>query len=541
MRIALAGFQGPLFHATKTALDKKGHTTDPANAECLIFFPGSLSDLHESIKRGGFQRLVLRSHAYAYGSNTKNPGLMTEERVSLLPPDVPERKWLQLEECASQVPRWAAIRFTNVVHPDEGDLLVRQLAARLASPLAGHDPNVQFISLEDAAYALVLAAESKATGIFNAAGNGTIPLKKAFRAAGTTRLPIPKPLFHLAGNQSIDQLQYNWTVSGERAARELGFRPESSTVATLQQFLRQKSRSQPGLLRAHYDDYGLDVDYIQAWSGWFKFLRKFYWRMEAEGLENIPASGRSLFISNHRGFMPLDAVMHLYLILSSRQRITRFLIIHSLLKLPFLCNFLTKLGGVIASQENVRRLLDAENLVGVFPEGIRGAFTPYRNWHQLRDFAKSAFARMAVENQAPIIPAVVVGHAEIFPILGRIDWSYLTREYGWPYLPIAPMFPLAPVPIPSKWHVRVLDAVPLRGLKPSDAGNAKLMKEFSRYVQNIMQRNIEDMRAKRRHIFWGKVLDGTAPPVQPFTTNSPDQMRSAMPDLRIILRSAHGI
>lgn len=127
---------------------------------------------------------------------------------------------------------------------------------------------------------------------------------------------------------------------------------------------------------------------------------------------------------------------------------------------------------------------------------------------------------MAVENQAPIIPAVVVGHAEIFPILGRIDWSYLTREYGWPYLPIAPMFPLAPVPIPSKWHVRVLAPVPVRGLKPSDAGNAKLMKEFSRYVQNIMQRNIEDMRAKRRHIFWGKVLDGTAPPVQPFTTNS---------------------
>jgi 1-acyl-sn-glycerol-3-phosphate acyltransferase len=265
-------------------------------------------------------------------------------------------------------------------------------------------------------------------------------------------------------------------------------------------------------LRNAYDDYGLDLDYIRAWSWWFAFLRNVYWRIDFEGMENVPEDGPALYTSNHRGFMPLDAVMHLSLVLTHRKRTIRFLIIPSLLKFPFLCNFLTKLGGVIACQENAARLFAEGNVVGIFPEGIRGAFTPYKQWFQLRDFSKSAFARIAIENQVPIIPTAVVGHAEIFPILARINSSYVTREFGWPYLPIAPMFPLAPIPIPSKWHMRILPPVPLAGLKPADAENVRLVRDFSRYIQDIVQTNIDDMRRKRTSIFWGKVLDGNAPP-----------------------------
>jgi 1-acyl-sn-glycerol-3-phosphate acyltransferase len=139
-----------------------------------------------------------------------------------------------------------------------------------------------------------------------------------------------------------------------------------------------------------------------------------------------------------------------------------------------MCNFLTKLGGVVASQENATRLFESGNLVGIFPEGIRGTFTPYKRTHQLRDFSKSEFARIAIQNQTPVIPVAVVGHADIFPIIGRIDSEYIRKEVGWPYLPIAPLFPLAPVPLPSKWHMRVLPAIPTAGLKPADADNARL-------------------------------------------------------------------
>jgi len=38
-------------------------------------------------------------------------------------------------------------------------------------------------------------------------------------------------------------------------------------------------------------------------------------------MENIPQTGAAMFVSNHRGFMPLDAVMHLSLIFTHRGRI----------------------------------------------------------------------------------------------------------------------------------------------------------------------------------------------------------------------------
>src|SRR5579859_608372 len=519
MRFSIRGFQGPLARATREQLLQRGHQQVESGVECLIYFPGETAELAALMAEGGFRRIVLRSHAYAYGSSAKNPGMITEERVSLLPAGAPAQQWLRAEELAARQPNWAAVRLATVLAAEEGDPLVRKLAAQSATVLAGHDPNTQFLSLEDAASALVATAESDRTGIFNVAGDGVIPLKKALHAAGTTRIPMPKPLLRLANStDDPDQLEYNWTVSGARAAQELGFRPQLSTVQALAGFLKAKPGSNTGALAPQYDEWGMDPDYIQAWGWWFAFLRKVYWRVDFEGMENIPSTGRALYVASHRGFMPLDGVIHLSLILTQRRRTVRFLIIPSLLRIPFLCNFLTKVGGVVASQQNAARLFEDENLVGMFPEGIRGAFTPYKSAYKLRDFSKSGFARMAIVNQAPVIPVAVVGHAEIFPIIARINSSLVTKTLGWPYLPIAPMFPLAPVPIPSKWHVRVLEPVPLQGLRPADADNVQLVQDFSRYIQDIVQKNVDQMVSRRKHIFWGRVLDGTAPPRPQFGT-----------------------
>jgi 1-acyl-sn-glycerol-3-phosphate acyltransferase len=507
MKAALIGKAGALKRETEAELGRCGITVVDSQADCVICLDPHR--IQEALAVPDMRRLVLRSHAYAYGSSTKNPGLMTEDRISLLPVKAPEQYWVRAEDKALAFGNSAVIRLANILDAEEGDLIVKQISKRRGISLAGFDPNLQFISVRDAARALVAAARSSATGIFNAAGPGAIPLKKVFRAARTTRISV-------LGGVKLHSMQYNWTVSGEKAARELGFTPEQSSVEALAEFLRNKSGGRPDLLAKAYDDYGLDKDYIRAWGWWFAFLRKVYWRIEHEGLERIPATGPAMFVANHRGFMPLDAVMHLSLILTHRNRIVRFLIIPSLLRFPYLCNFLTKLGGVIANQENAAKLFAAGELVGIFPEGIRGSFTPYKSTYKLRDFAKSAFAKIAIENQVPIVPCAVIGHSEIFPIIGRINSSYVTKEFGWPYLPIAPMFPLAPIPIPSKWHVRVLDPVSVQGFRPADAENVKLVRDFSRYIQDIVQRNIDDMLPKRKSIFWGKVLTGAAPAVPPF-------------------------
>ncbi|MBK9166059.1 MAG: 1-acyl-sn-glycerol-3-phosphate acyltransferase [Bryobacterales bacterium] len=508
MQVTVLGPEGPLKRALRDEAARAGWVESEDAAAVVCLAPDAVD---AALQRPGLRRLVVRSTAYVYGSSDKNPGLMTEERVSLLPDNAPEQRWLRAEERALSFPNTAVLRLTNILAPEEGDFVVRQLASRIGRAVAGRDPNVQFLSLGDAARAFVAALQSDATGIFNIAGDGAIPLKKAYKAAGVIRLP------GLAVGPTR-ALEFNWTVSAERAARELGFRAEKSTRQALAGFL--DGRARPGLLDRSYDDFGLDLDYIRAWGAWFWFLRNVYWRIDFEGLENIPATGRAMYVSNHRGFMPLDAVMHLSLVLAQRERVIRFLIIPSLLRMPFLSNFLTKLGGVIANQVNAERLFNDEDLVGIFPEGIRGAFSRRPYAYKVRDFARSAFAKIAIENQAPLVLSTVVGHWEIFPIIGRIDSTWFSKTYGWPYVPIAPMFPLAPIPIPSKWHVRVLPPIPVSGLRREDAENPRLVKEFANYVQAVMQRNLDDMRGKRRSIFWGRVLDGTAPPAPAFESKS---------------------
>ncbi len=514
MNVAVAGSDGPLARAVREEAEQRGHTVVDPNSnprvDGVIFFPGDVGELKNIATRPDISRLVLRSHASAYGTNPKNPGFLDESRISLLPPRDPAQRWLRAEETAAIHPNWAALRLTNVADAGEGDLIVGKLASPSATRPAGRDVNLQFISVADAARALVLAAESNATGLFNVTGAGAVPLKAAFRAAGTRQIAVPE-------SGDLKQFAHNWHVSGERAARELGFTASKSSVEALRGFLSKKSGAKPATLRDSYDDWGLGTDYIRAWGPWFAFLRNVYWRIEHEGMENVPAAGKGLFVSNHRGFMPLDAVMHLSLLFTHRNRVPRFLIIHSLLRNPFLSNFLIKLGGVCASQENAKRLFEQGELVGIFPEGIRGTFSPLKTTYKLRNFSKSGFAKMAVENQAPIIPSAVVGHAEIFPIFGRIDSGWVVKELGWPYLPIAPPFPLAPVPLPSKWHVRILPAIPVDQFKPADAENDRLMKSFSEYVQHIVQTNIDDMLPRRTSVFWGnKVLNGKAPAAAPF-------------------------
>src|SRR4051812_31698030 len=108
MRIAVLGFDGPLARETRAEIARSGHVAVTDSAERVIYLPGSLDELKVIVERGGFERLVVRSHAFVYGSSAKNPGLMTEERVSLLPDDAPEQRWLQAERAASQFHNWAA-------------------------------------------------------------------------------------------------------------------------------------------------------------------------------------------------------------------------------------------------------------------------------------------------------------------------------------------------------------------------------------------------------------------------------------------------
>jgi 1-acyl-sn-glycerol-3-phosphate acyltransferase len=390
--------------------------------------------------------------------------------------------------------------------------LPRRLRQRWAATPLGFDPSVQLLSTEDFLRGVERAVETRAGGLFHLHPRQAIPLRKALKAAGVARLPVPGSLLGLVRRPQLDYLRHSWTVGSERAAAELGFEPRHSSAQAL-------AKSPPARDENH-DAFGEERAYIdRLGKAFFPFLRKIYWRIEHEGIKHVPRHGRGVLTGVHRGFMPWDGVMALHLLARERQRYPRFLLHPCLLKFPFLAPYMTRLGGLPACQENADWVLQRDEILGIFPEGIRGAFTPYRRAYQLGRFGRDEYVRMALRNGAPILPFVTVGSAEIFPILGGFRWAWVRRWTEWPYLPVTASLP--GIPNPSKWHTRFLEPLPVHLTHgPEAAADAGLVRAISGEVQQRMRQALDEMLARRRWIFFGSIFDSAVDPTSDATAGS---------------------
>lgn len=443
------------------------------------------------------------------------------------------------------------------------------LGGRWAATLPGRDPTLQLLALPDLAEGVRCAVERVGVGggVYNLVPAEVVPLHWALRLAGARRLPVPAWLQRVAGRprneprQRLAYLAHPWTAAGDAALEDLGFRPRHTSAEAAAALAgggdpgplgAGSRRSAPGRGRSalealssgvdegvpgadegagaeasaggsdeegtaltpprvdlSFDDFGMSPGYIAAFGRTlFRFLHDAYWRVEQRGVERVPRQGRAVLVGVHRGFQPWDGVMALHLLRREVGRIPRFLIHPCLVKFPFLGNYMRRLGGVPACAENAHRILGREGLLAVFPEGIRGAFTPYDRAYRLGNFGRRDHVRFALAHGAPLVPFVTVGSAEIYPILGRVDWRWLKRLTEWPYLPLTPTFPWPPfVPLPSKWHTRFLEPVDLDGHGPESADDPEVVREIGECLEERMQAAIDDMLRRRRSWWRGSVFD----------------------------------
>jgi 1-acyl-sn-glycerol-3-phosphate acyltransferase/nucleoside-diphosphate-sugar epimerase len=502
---------------------------DLLSTEAIVYFPSSTYSLEPDLEEAevvfracegsGCCSFVLVASAAIYGASFRNPGLMNESfRTSTKGTSA---KWTSLEDLACDY--WdlnqslTILRCATLTAPSHPSPIRESFATRVATTLVGHDPTIQVLSGHDLAQAITCVLKARRSGIFNVAPDEGIPFNQALRIAGVQRIPIPRTalrLAFLAGAKRraahLDYKRYPWTVSSQ-ALKSIGFQPQRSSAEALVEF--QSGPNRPS--HAHtegqrdvFDNFGMNKQYINFYGKTlFKFLSDHYWRIEVAGTEHIPAEGRGMLVGMHRGFMPWDGVMALHLIVRNTRRYPRFLVHPGLVKFPFLANFMTKLGGIIACQENAAYVLGQEELLGVFPEGIHGAFVKYAHAYTIQHFHRDAFVKLALVNRTPIIPFVTVGSAEIFPILANIKSKFWTKYSEWPAIPITPTFPILPLPLPSKWHTRFLEPIHIEhDYGPEDAADATIVRHISCEVRRRMQNAIDEMLRRRRSIFFGSVF-----------------------------------
>ncbi len=198
-----------------------------------------------------------------------------------------------------------------------------------------------------------------------------------------------------------------------------------------------------------FDPFGFSSEYARAALAPFIWMYKHYFHVEATGLENVP-QGRVLLVANHSGQLPFDAAMiAIAMLLEARPaRPVRAMVERWVPTLPYVSVWMARLGQVVGTPENARKLLANEEAILVMPEGVRGLNKLWRDRYRLAEFG-NGFMHLALETGSPIVPVSVVGAEEQAPALANL--GSLAKLLGMPALPVTPT--LLPLPLPSRYYL----------------------------------------------------------------------------------------
>lgn len=197
-----------------------------------------------------------------------------------------------------------------------------------------------------------------------------------------------------------------------------------------------------------YDPWGYNEDRFKVALGASKLLYDHYFRVTAHGLENIPSSGRVLLIGNHSGQLPMDGVLVGVAAATNPHgpRLARAMIERFFPTVPWLGNYMNALGGVIGDPVNCSKMLEMDEAIIVFPEGVRGSGKLYKKRYQLQRFG-NGFMHLALNHDTPIVPVGIVGCEETMPAV--MNLKPIAKLLGLPYLPLVPSL----LPLPARVYL----------------------------------------------------------------------------------------
>lgn len=219
-----------------------------------------------------------------------------------------------------------------------------------------------------------------------------------------------------------------------------------------------------------------------------------YFRLEVEGIENVPKRGKGLIVPNHSGITALDAVMVSNEIHRAIRRTPRILAHPLWFVGPHIRILAKKMGLEEANKDAGEHLLKKGRLVMIFPEGAAGNFKPTAERYHLQEFRRG-FVRMAMATKSPITPVVVIGAEETNINLANIS---IAKSLKGTIIPI----PLNVLPLPAKWKIVFLPPVDMSKFTKKHAADADLVHSISEGVRTQIQKRINEELKKREWVYF---------------------------------------
>lgn len=247
------------------------------------------------------------------------------------------------------------------------------------------------------------------------------------------------------------------------------------------------------------DEFGFDPDLTErVFLPALRPLYRHWFRTELTGADRLPADGPALLVANHSGTIALDALMLAVGVHDATGRHLRLLGADFVFRTPVVSELARKGGVTLACHADAERLLRSGQLVGVFPEGVKGVGKLYRDRYRLQRFGRGGFVAAALRTGAPIVPVAIVGAEEIYPRIG--DIRPLARLLGIPYFPVTPAFPwlgpLGMIPLPSKWLIEIGEPIDTREWT-GDTDDPLLVFNLADQVRETIQQALHRLLQRR--------------------------------------------
>jgi 1-acyl-sn-glycerol-3-phosphate acyltransferase len=218
-----------------------------------------------------------------------------------------------------------------------------------------------------------------------------------------------------------------------------------------------------------------DPEVIEKLMPFFGWVYQYYFRVQTDGWENMPVKGKALLIGSHNGGLAApDTVMmtyDLYRKCGANRRAYALMEPKMWQILPGLARLATQVGTIQPHPNMARAALRSGAALLIYPGGAKDVFRPYSMRHKIYFHGHKGFIKLALQEEAPIVPFISYGAhstlivlADIYPLLKQL------HHWGMPWLGgfdpgVFPIYlglpwviafgPLPNIPLPIKLRTRV--------------------------------------------------------------------------------------
>lgn len=221
---------------------------------------GGARSFLRACQAAGVKQVLYLSSTAVYGAHHDNPVPLTEESP-LRPNRQFQYSWdkAQAEQLfqgfATSHPqaRVAILRGSVVMGPNADNSVTRSLFKPAMLGVLGADPPMQFLHEDDLARLVLTVLRQERAGVYNVAGEGTLPYSYLAHLAGRRLLRLPSGVFRAVLSLSwalrlqsespasgLDFIRYPWVASTEKVKQETGFEFRYSSAQAVQSFLGAK-------------------------------------------------------------------------------------------------------------------------------------------------------------------------------------------------------------------------------------------------------------------------------------------------------------